>query len=272
MTETTTDSPPAEPRRRALVTGASGGIGAGYARRLAREGYDLVLVARTREALDSLAKDLRESRGREVEVLVADLTRDEDLRIVEERVAGEPALDLLVNNAGFGSAGDFADADIDAEVEQVRLNVVALMRLTRAALPRMVERGRGSIINVSSLAGLAPLPFSATYGATKAFVTSLTEALHEELRGSGVRVQALCPGFTRTGFQARAGIDAGSIPGFMWMDADAVVEASLAALERDDVLCIPGVGYRLLAGLQGALPRAATRRVIGAAQNRRHQG
>ncbi len=271
MTETTADSPPAEPRRRALVTGGSGGIGASFARHLARDGYDLVLVARRREALDTLAKDLRESRGCEVEVLVADLTRDEDLRAVEERVAAEPVLDLLVNNAGFGSSGDFADADTEVEVEQVQLNVIALMRLTRAALPRMVERGRGAIVNVSSLAALAPLPYSATYGATKAFVNSLTEALHEELRGTGVRVQALCPGFTRTGFQARAGIDPETVPGFMWMDADAVAEASLAALERDEVLCIPGVGYRLLAGLQGALPRAATRRVLGAVQNRRQR-
>ncbi len=256
--------------RRALVTGASSGIGEAFAERLAADGYDLVVVARGQDALETLAKQLRESRAVEVEVLAADLTNSADLRRVEARVAQPPGFDLVVNNAGFGTTGPFADSDADREEEEVMLNIVALMRLSRAALSIMVPRNRGVIINVSSLAAFAPYPFGATYAATKAFVNSFTEALHEELRGTGVRIQALCPGFTRTRFQERAGVDASTIPDFAWMEAGAVVDASIAALERNDVLCIPGGGYKAISLLTGALPRSAVRRVMGIAQGRRH--
>lgn len=249
------------PRRTALVTGASAGLGQAFAERLARDLYDLVLVARNRERLEALAKRLREAHGHDVTVLAADLTRTEDLRRVEERIAAERTLDLLVNNAGFGTLGRFAELDPDREEEEVRLNVIALLRLTRAALDGFVERGHGSVINVSSLAAFQPSPYNATYGATKSFVNSLTEALHEELRGSGVRVQALCPGFTRTEFQERAGVDASRIPSFAWMEPAPVVEASLAALRRGDVICIPGLGNRALAAFTRSVPRALTRRI-----------
>jgi hypothetical protein len=255
------------PRRRAMVTGASTGIGRVFAERLARDQYDLVIVARDAERLGTLAKSLVESRGRHVDVLTADLTRTEDLRRVEARIE-EEALDLVINNAGFGSYGRFAELDRDREEEEIRLNVVALMRLSHAALPGMLQRGRGAIINVSSLAGEGPAPFNATYGATKAFVTSFSQALHEEVRGSGVRVQALLPGFTRTEFQERAGIDTSSVPAFAWMDAEAVVDASLAALEAGDALCIPGVGNRVLSGVERLLPRSVLRRVAGLAMRR----
>ncbi len=185
------------PRRSALVTGASAGIGAAFAEALAREQYDLVLVARRADRLEELAKRLRDARGVAIEVLAADLTDGAGLARVVARVEEGPP-DLLVNNAGHGSFGNFAELDIDREVGEIQLNVVALVRLTRAALPGMIRRGHGAIINVSSMAGFQPMPFNATYGATKAFVNSFTEALHEELRGTGVRVQALCPGFTRT--------------------------------------------------------------------------
>jgi hypothetical protein len=145
------------------------------------------------------------------------------------------------------------------------------MRLTHAALGSMLPRRRGAIVNVSSLAGMGPYPFTATYGATKAFVNSLTEALAEELRGSGVRVQALCPGFTRTRFQERAGVDPETVPRFAWMTAEAVVEASLAALARGDVVCVPGAGYKVLHAASGAMPRSAFRRFIGAVQGRRYR-
>jgi short-subunit dehydrogenase len=251
------------------VTGASSGIGEAFAERLARDGYDLVVVARSRDALEALARRLREKRGVEVEVLVADLTRADDVAAVESRIAAEPGLDLVVNNAGVGSSGPFAESDPAREQEQVQLNVLALVRLTRAALDSMVPRGQGSIVNVSSLAAMAPLPYSATYGATKAFVNSFTEALAEELRGSGVRVQALCPGFIRTNFQKRAGVDPGTVPDFAWMTPDAVADASLAALGRGQVVCVPGAGYRALSLLTGALPRRLVGRAIGAAQSRR---
>jgi hypothetical protein len=188
MSQSRDQTKPSGPRRRALVTGASAGIGTAFAERLARDGYDLLLVARRRERLEELAKQLRESHRVEVEVLVADLVDAGDLLTVEQRVAARPGLDLLVNNAGFGTAGAFLESDPDREEQEILLNNVALVRLTRAALPRMAERGRGAVVNVSSMAGFLPAPYNATYGATKAFVTSFSEALAEELRGTGVRV------------------------------------------------------------------------------------
>lgn len=265
---TASDSGPRGPRRRALVTGASAGIGEAYAERLAREQYDLVVVARSRERLEALAKRLVESRSIEVEVLVADLTHAADLAIVEQRLASDPTFDLVVNNAGFGTFGPFAELDVAREEEEIRLNVIALMRITRAALPGMLKRGQGAIINVSSLAGLAPLPLNATYGATKAFVNSFTEAVYEEIAGSGVRLQVLQPGFTRTEFQERAGIQSASVPDFAWMEAAAVVDASIEGLRRGDLVCVPGGANRVMAALTGILPRAFARRISGAASKR----
>jgi short-subunit dehydrogenase len=250
-------------RRRALVTGASTGLGAVFATALARQQYDLTIVARSRERLEALAGRLRQSYGIAVEVVVADLTHSTALRTVEERVAGDNALELLVNNAGFGTTGPFARLDPDQEEAEIRLNVLALVRLTRAVLPGMITRGRGAIINVSSLAAFAPGPYDATYSATKAFVNSFSEALYEELYGTGVHVQTLCPGFTHTEFQQRAGVDISKIPTFAWMTPEAVVDASLSALQRHQVVCVPGLVNRLLALLMGAAPRRLVRRVSG---------
>jgi hypothetical protein len=251
------------------VTGASAGLGAVFADRLAREGHDLILVARNRERLVALAGQLGSTYGIQAEVDAADLSQPADLRRIERRVAEQADLDLLINNAGFGTIGPFAELDVEREEEEIRLNVVALVRLTRAALPGMIARGRGSIVNVSSMASFQPGPFNATYGATKAYVTSFTEALHEELRGSGVRVQALCPGFTRTEFQERAGIDTSDIPALAWMTSEAVVDASLAALRRGDVVFVPGVANRVVVGLTGITPRSVVRRVVGGMMRRR---
>jgi hypothetical protein len=258
----------AGPRRRALVTGASSGIGAGFVEALARRQWDLVLVARRRERLAEMAKRLRERQEIEVEIVAADLTEPADLaRVVATIEASVP--DLLVNNAGMGSLGEFAGLDPAREMAQIQLNVAAPLRLARAALPGMIARGHGSIINVSSLAGFQPMPFNATYGASKAFVLSFSEALYEELRGTGVHVQALCPGFTRTEFQEQAGMDASGVPGFAWMEVDEVVEASLHALERGELLCIPGSANRLLAAVQRAAPHALTRRLAREVLSRR---
>jgi hypothetical protein len=226
---------------------------------LARDRYDLILVARSRARLEAQAKRLRKEA--EVAVVVADLTDPADLKRLEPKVSAERRLDLLVNNAGFGTTGAFARLDPDREEEEIRLNVVALVRLTRAALPNMLARSQGAIINVSSMAAFQPGPYNATYSATKAFVNAFTEALHEELDGTGVRVQALCPGLTRTGFQKRAGIDTSRFPSFVWMTPEAVVEASLAALERGGVICVPGLANRALVELAGTVPRSVTRRV-----------
>lgn len=258
----TLQQPPATPRH-ALVTGASTGLGAVFATALARDHYDLTIVARRRAHLEALAVQLRQDYGVAVTVLVADLTDAADLRAVEAQVRDQAELALLVNNAGFGTAGRFASLDPEQEDAEIRLNVTALVRLTRAALPGMIARGAGAIINVSSMSAFFPGPYDATYGATKAFVNSFTEALHEELRGTGVRVQALCPGFTPTEFQQRAGINTAAIPACVWLTPEVVVSASLHGLRRGTVLCVPGRGYHLLAGLIGALPRRVVRRCAG---------
>ncbi len=252
------------PRRLAVVTGASAGIGRAFAERLARDAWDLVLVARRRERLDELAAKLREAHARRVDVLTADLGSSAGVRALEARIADEPTLELLVNNAGFGTSGPFAELDRDADEQEVRVNVVALLRLTHAAIDAFRRRGHGNVINVSSLAGFQPAPYNATYGATKAFVNSFTQALSEELRGSGVRMQLLCPGFTRTEFQEVAGARTEDLPEFAWMTPEAVVEASLAGLRRGDLIVIPGAGNKVLGAVLRAAPSAAARRLGGA--------
>jgi len=246
--------------QRALVTGASSGIGEAFARRLAADGTALVLVARRADRLDALAGEL----GGTIEVLPADLADGEQLRLVEKRLAdAADPVELLVNNAGFGTTGDFATLDVEREDEEVRLNVLAVVRLCRAALPGMLERRAGGIVNVSSLAGFQPDPGNATYGASKAFVLSFSEALAEEVRGSGVRVQALCPGFTRTDFQTTAEYETSRIPKAAWQRPDQVVETSLAALEKGKVVCVPGPHNKVAAAASTFLPRVARRRVAG---------
>lgn len=256
------------PRRLAVVTGASAGIGRAFAERLAREAWDLVLVARRRERLDELATKLRAAHARRIDVLTADLGSSAGVRALEARIADEPTLELLVNNAGFGTSGPFAELDRDGEEQEVRLNVVALVRLTHAALAAFHRRGHGTVINVSSLAGFQPAAYNATYGATKAFVNSFTQAVSEELRGSRVRLQLLCPGFTRTEFQEVAGARTDDLPAFAWMEPEAVVEASLAGLRRDELIVIPGAGNKVLGAVLRTLPSAAARR-LGAALIRR---
>lgn len=251
--------------RRALVTGASSGIGEAFATRLARDRYDLTLVARDQERLEARAEKLRSDFGVGVVVLPADLTKTAALRKVERAIAADERLEILVNNAGFGTMGQFAELDIAVEENEIRLNVLALVRLTRAALPGMLARRRGAIINVSSMAGLQPGPTTTTYSATKAYVNSFTEGLHEEIQGSGVQVQALCPGFTRTEFQQRANIDTTALPAIAWMNADEVVDASLAGLNGGDVVCVPGLLNRFLATTVMSIPRPVARRILGMA-------
>jgi uncharacterized protein len=252
----------------ALVTGASAGIGREYCRQLAGRGYDLILVARDVERLRALAAELEQSHRIRAEVLAADLARDEELDRVVTRLSGETALTLLVNNAGFGTAGTLAAADPAEQERMLRLHVLAPMRLTRAALPGMLERGRGAIVNVSSVASFIHAAGSVNYCATKAYLTTFTEGLAAELAGTGVRAQALCPGFTRSEFHQRIGARAGDHPAYLWMSAASVVRASLAQLDRrGPVVCVPGVGYKLFVGLVRLLPR----RVIGAITSRRYR-
>jgi uncharacterized protein len=251
-------------RPTALVTGASSGIGEAFARILAGRGNDVVLVARDQARLDALAREIEAAHGARAEVLPADLTDLEQLERVEARCHDQDApIEILVNNAGFGTFGAFHTLDLDAEIREIELNVVALVRLTHAAAVEMAARGRGGILNVSSLAGFQPGPMNATYAATKAFVTSFTEAVHEEMKGTGVSVTVLCPGFTRTGFQQAANAPASTVPGFLWQEADEVARVGLDALTKNRALAIPGPFNKTLGTLTQLAPDALTRRLSG---------
>ncbi len=233
----------------ALITGASSGIGAVFARQLAARGHALILAARRADRLEALATELRQQHNITAEVLTADLACLSDLERVEHRLTNTNDLTLLINNAGFGTRGSFDQVEFARHLGMIDVHVIATVRLTHAALPGMKARGRGAIINVSSLAGFVPRKGSATYGATKAYLNSFSQALGEELRGAGVKVQALCPGFTYTEFhdtRAMEGFSRSEIPKMFWMSAEEVVAHSLAALERNQVICIPGLRNRVL--------------------------
>jgi short-subunit dehydrogenase len=232
-------------RATALITGASSGIGAAFAERLAHDQHNVILVARRRDRLETLAKRLRDAYGVAAEVIVADLTVSDQLQSVEKRIAEEPQLDMLVNNAGFGGYRAFTSLDAETAENLIRLQVTAVTRLTRAALPGMVSHGRGQIVNVSSRLAFssslaAPtIPKRAVYAATKAYVTVFTEILSTELAGTGVKVQALCPGVVSTEFHESMGLDPSRFPQSMVMKPEDVVQASLAGLRLGEVVCIP---------------------------------
>jgi len=239
----------------AMVTGASSGIGRCLAEALAARGTDLVLVARNEGRLEEVAEELRGRHGREVDVLVADLEDVEQLATVERRLHEDARIDLLVNNAGYGVTGAFADLPIARTLGQVNCNVVALTRLTHAALATMKPSRRGAIVNIASGAAFLPTPQLATYCATKAYVVHFSLALHEEVRHHGVQVLAVCPGFTRTEFQSRANYDAGALPSFVWQTAEEVARESLAALDGGDTLVVTGLQNRLTMALTNFVPR-----------------
>jgi len=249
----------------ALVTGASSGIGRAIAVRLAADGSDLIVVARRADRLEALADELRSAHRVKVDVLVADVTDPDQLAAVEDRLrTGAPPVDLLVNNAGAGGQGSFADIPVAWQESQIRLNVLAPVRLTHAALERMLPRGQGGVLNVSSIAGLQPMPHLATYAATKAYLSSFTHAVHEEVRRQGVTVTALLPGFTRTEFHDAAGMNRSVAPGAAWMSAEVVARAGLRAVGRGRAQCVPGLGYRVLTGISAVTPWSLSRRVLGA--------
>jgi uncharacterized protein len=256
----------ADDRKLAVVTGATAGIGAAFARQLAAEGYDLVLVARDAARLAATAAELDAASTGTVTDLAADLSTDDGVAKVAARLGTEP-VDLLVNNAGFGPSVAFVESDLADEDRLLRLNVQAVMRLTHAALPGMVVRGRGAVVNVSSVAAFGvPMPGS-TYSATKAWVNNFSESIAYSVSGAGVRVMALCPGYTRTEFHQRAGIDVSKMPGWMWLNADDVVREALRDLRRGRIISVPNWKYKIAAWgmrhLPGRLVKAASRDVRG---------
>ncbi|WP_109477041.1 SDR family oxidoreductase [Paraburkholderia sp. C35] len=225
----------------ALITGASSGLGAIYADRLARRGYDLVLVARNETRLDQLAKRLVTETGRDVRTVVADLEKAEDLRRVEDLIRDEQGLTMLINNAGVGSAAPLLQANVDKMESMIDLNITALTRLTYAAGPAFVARGGGTIVNIASAVAIAPEFLNGVYGASKAFVLALSQSLKHELADKGVRVQVVLPGATRTEFWDAAGTPVDSLPAEMIMSADNLVDAALAGLDQGEFATVPSL-------------------------------
>jgi short-subunit dehydrogenase len=242
----------------ALITGPTAGIGHSFAVQLARRGHDLVLVARDAERLEKVAAELRSEFGVEVEVLAADLVDRDSLALVEARVADrDRPIDLLVNNAGFGMKERFLTNPVDAENAMLDVLVTAVLRLSHAALGAMTERGRGGIINVSSVAAFLP---RGSYAAAKAWVNSFSEWAANEYRPQGVTVMALCPGFTRTEFHERMDVSRDSSPSFMWLDADVLVAEALADFDKGRIYSIPSTRYKVITAATRIVPNRVLQR------------
>ena len=240
----------------ALVTGATAGIGAAFARRLAADGFALVLVARDKARLEEAAETYRKSHGVEVEIIAADLATDEGMSIVEDRL--RLGVDLLINNAGFGHPGRFLKVPVADEITMLRLHCEAVLRLTSAALPGMIERKQGGVINVASVAAFFA---RGTYSASKAWVVSFSDSVMQDLGGTGVHVMALCPGFVHTEFHDRAQMDMSGVPEFMWFEADKFIGLALADYRKRVVVSIPGANYKALVGFSRLIPRAVSSRI-----------
>ena len=232
----------------ALITGASSGLGAEFARQLASQGCNLILTARRQSRLEALAQELQSQFPVAIDILVADLANNADMQAVAEYIRQHPSLDLLVNNAGFGTNGRFSQVDPSKHAAMLQVHVNASVLLSHAALPGMLARRQGYIINMASMAGLIPIR-NVLYGTTKAFLVNFSEALQAELRGKGIKIQALCPGFTYTEFHETPEyieFNRRKIPRLLWLSSEQVVRESLAHLERRTVICIPGFQYKLI--------------------------
>lgn len=245
-----------------LITGATSGIGKEYARRLAADGYSLLLVARRGELLESLARELSDEHGIFAEAIVVDLACEDEVKRLASKIQEMEALSMLVNNAGFALRGKFARSDVDRQVDMIKVHDIASVRLIHAALPGMIEAGKGTIINVSSIVGLLAWPGgSKTYGGSKAFLVNFSDGLQQEVAGKGIKVLALCPGFVRTSFHETMGEKMSSIPDFLWMKPEDVVDASLKALKKRKTIFIPGARYRLIVFGSRLIPGSLMRRI-----------
>ncbi|MFQ5471987.1 MAG: SDR family NAD(P)-dependent oxidoreductase [Dehalococcoidia bacterium] len=249
-------------KRIALVTGASSGFGAEFARQLARRGSDLVLVARRKDRLDAVAEEVSAAHGVRTEVIEADLTKKTGVASVVERLK-QGDVTLLVNNAGFGTVGEFAKLPIGREMEEIDLNIGALTKLSHAALGPMIEKKHGTIINVGSTGSFQPVPRMASYAATKAYVLSFSEALHEEAKPHGVTVTCLCPGIVMTEFQQVARVDTEKLPSIGVLTPDKVVAAALRGAARGKAIVVPGGMNQAGVGLAKLAPRFLVRKVSG---------
>jgi len=235
---------PLDPKGTALITGASTGIGAVYADRLAKRGYDLILVARNRNRLAILAHRLKVESGRSVEPLTADLNDKADLATVETVLRTSTSITMLVNNAGVAATTSLLTSDIDVMQEMIDLNVAALTRLTYAAVPGFVARGRGTVVNIASVVAITPESLNGVYGGTKAFVLAFSQSLQHELADKGIRVQAVLPGATATELWDKAGLPVHQLPMAIVMSAEAMVDAALAGLDQDEVVTIPALANK----------------------------
>jgi short-subunit dehydrogenase len=251
-----------ESRGRALVTGASSGIGEEFARQLAAKRYDVVLVARRTDRLAAIAAEISEAHGRKTEVIAADLSTKKGVSAVAERLKkGDIA--VLVNSAGFGTQGEFAQLPLGRETQELNVNIIALTQLTHAAAGPMIENGHGAIINLGSVGSFEPVPYMSTYAATKAYVLSFSEGLHEELKPHGVTVTCVCPGVVHTEFQEQAGMDRGKMPSMGLVTPEKVVSDALKGAAKKKAIVIPGAMNQAAAQMVRFAPRGLVRRVSG---------
>ncbi len=241
----------------ALITGATSGIGKIYAERFASMGHDLIITGRRKKIIDGVAKEITRKHGVEVTVVIAELSREAGIRKVLAAMKKAGPIDALVNNAGFGIDGFFVEKRIEDHLDMVTVHVNAALRFIHASLPGMIARKSGTIINVSSLGAWTPGPINGIYGGTKALLNIFTESLHTEVRKHGIKVQALCPGFTTTDFHMQMGVEEKirNMKYFYWMKPEDVVNASMKCLEKGKVICIPGISNRMIRVLMSLIPR-----------------
>jgi short-subunit dehydrogenase len=259
-------------RKTACITGATSGIGEVFARRFASDGYDLIITGRREDKIGALAEELTSSNGIHAEVVIAEFADPDDVHKLVQIIMNTDNLSVLVNNAGFGTeATYFHEGNLEVYVNMVTAHTTAAMQITHAALPGMISRGEGIVVNVASVAAFLVFPRSHVYSATKAFLNFFTEGLHMELEGTGVKVQSLCPGFTKTDFHPRMGWDKSRMRSrgiVKWMSAEDVVETSLEYLEKNKAVCIPGFWNRLFVRLLPLLPRKLYYRIAVGTRDR----